>query len=79
MAKRGKDSLGDRMKEFYENRAKTKLTRRMPVIIRLDGRAFHTFTKGFAKPQETDRNYARGYNGNLQKHSRLRIRLYTIR
>ena len=50
MAKRGKDSLGDRMKEFYENRAKTKLTRRMPVIIRLDGRAFHTFTKGFAKP-----------------------------
>lgn len=48
MAKR--DSLGDRMKGFYEERAKTKLVRRMPVIIRLDGRAFHTFTKGFAKP-----------------------------
>lgn len=45
-----KDSLGDRMKEFYENRAKGSLVRRMPVIIRLDGRAFHTFTKGFAKP-----------------------------
>ena len=45
-----KDSLGDRMKGFYEERAKTKLIRRMPVIIRLDGRAFHTFTKGFAKP-----------------------------
>lgn len=48
MAKR--DSLGDRMKGFYEERTKTKLVRRMPVIIRLDGRAFHTFTKGFAKP-----------------------------
>lgn len=45
-----KDSLGERMKEFYENRAKTKLTRRTPVIIRLDGKAFHTFTRGFAKP-----------------------------
>ena len=39
-----KDSLGDRMKEFYENRSKTYLTRRTPVIIRLDGKAFHSFT-----------------------------------
>lgn len=45
-----KDTLGDRMKENYENRAKTKLLRRTPVIIRLDGKAFHTFTKGFDKP-----------------------------
>ena len=50
MGRKVKDSLGDRMKEFYEFRAKTKLVRRMPVIIRLDGKAFHTFTKGFAKP-----------------------------
>lgn len=45
-----RDSLGDRMKENYENRSKTKLVRRMPVIIRLDGKAFHTFTRGFEKP-----------------------------
>ena len=45
-----KDNLGDRMKENYENRAKTKLLRRTPVIIRLDGKAFHTFTRGFKKP-----------------------------
>lgn len=45
-----KDSLGDRMKENYENRAKTRLLRRTPVIIRLDGKAFHTFTRGFKKP-----------------------------
>lgn len=29
-----RDSLGDRMKEFYENRSKTYLNRRTPVIIR---------------------------------------------
>jgi tRNA(His) 5'-end guanylyltransferase len=45
-----RDSLGDRMKNNYENRAKTYLVRRMPVIIRLDGKAFHTFTRGFDKP-----------------------------
>ena len=46
------DSLGDRMKENYENRSKTYLVRRMPVIIRLDGKAFHTFTKGLKKPYD---------------------------
>ena len=45
-----RDDLGTRMKDFYENPAKTKLTRRTPVICRLDGRSFHTFTKGFRKP-----------------------------
>lgn len=46
------DSLGDRMKANYENRAKTYLVRRMPVIIRLDGKAFHTFTRGMKKPYD---------------------------
>lgn len=41
--------LGDRMKR-YEYVSRTYLTRRLPVIIRLDGKAFHTFTKGFNKP-----------------------------
>lgn len=41
--------LAKRMKE-YESVSKTKLIRRMPVIIRIDGRAFHTFTKGFQRP-----------------------------
>lgn len=44
-----KDSLGDRMKA-YESISKTFLTRRIPVIIRLDGKAFHTFTRGMKKP-----------------------------
>ena len=45
-----KDSLGDRMKNNYENRAKDFLVRRTPVIMRLDGKAFHTLTKGCEKP-----------------------------
>ena len=47
-----KDSLGDRMKNNYENRSKTALTRRMPVIIRIDGKAFHSFTRGFNRPYD---------------------------
>lgn len=39
-----------RIKNNYENRNKTYLTRRTPVIIRLDGKAFHTYTKGLDKP-----------------------------
>lgn len=44
------DDLGTRMKEYYEQIPKTKLMRRTPVIIRIDGKAFHTFTKGFRRP-----------------------------
>ena len=44
------DNIGDRMKNNYENISKTKLMRRCPVVVRLDGRAFHTFTRGFNKP-----------------------------
>lgn len=47
-----KDALGDRMKENYENRSKTYLTRRVPVMIRIDGKAFHTFTRHFNKPYD---------------------------
>lgn len=47
-----KDSLGDRMKSNYEDRAQTYLVRRMPVIIRLDGKGFHNFTKGFKRPYD---------------------------
>lgn len=44
------DELGKRMKTFYEEIPKTRLMRRVPVAIRIDGKAFHTFTKGFQKP-----------------------------
>lgn len=44
------DDLGRRMKEYYEQIPKTKLMRRCPVIIRIDGKAFHSFTKRFKRP-----------------------------
>lgn len=44
------DELGKRMKENYEQVPKYRLTRRTPVIIRIDGKAFHTFTRGFDRP-----------------------------
>ena len=44
------DELGSRLKHNYENVSKTFLTRRMPVVIRIDGKAFHTFTRGLKKP-----------------------------
>ena len=44
-----KDAMGDRQKKNYENRAKLYLYRRIPVIIRLDGKAFHTLTRRYCK------------------------------
>lgn len=43
--------LGTRMKA-YENCYRIYLPKRQAVIIRIDGRAFHSFTKGFDKPYD---------------------------
>ena len=45
----GTSDLAKRMKE-YEKRNRYYLQRRMPVILRLDMRAGHNFTKGFLRP-----------------------------
>jgi len=50
-----KTSLGDRMKTNYEHINRMYLTRRMPLIIRLDGVAFHTLTKKLDRPY--DKNF----------------------
>lgn len=49
-------SLAVRMKENYELRTQSSLPRRTNVIIRLDGKAFHSFTKkiGALKPFDED-------------------------
>lgn len=49
--KLSKDSLGDRMKTF-EAVTKTALMRRCPAILRVDGRAFHSLTRGMQKPYD---------------------------
>ena len=43
------DLLGDRMKD-YENIERRYLTRRTPTLIRIDGKCFSSFTRGFQKP-----------------------------
>lgn len=66
------DVLGNRMKGFYEDRYRVYLTRRIPVIIRVDGNAFHTFTRGLDRPfdknfmkimQETCKNLCENIQG----------------
>jgi len=52
--KKSKDSLGDRMKGFYESRTKTSLSRRQYTMIRIDGKAFHTYTRGLKRPFDDD-------------------------
>jgi len=44
-----KDALGDRMK-MYEQREAHRLCPLLPVIARVDGRSFHSFTKGMKRP-----------------------------
>ena len=49
MGKFDKDSLGNRMKT-YESVYKQRLVPKMPIVLRIDGKAFHTFTRGMKKP-----------------------------
>lgn len=43
-------NISTRMKENYEKRSRYSLIRRTPVIMRLDGKAFHTFTRKMERP-----------------------------
>jgi tRNA(His) 5'-end guanylyltransferase len=53
MSKPEKDSLGDRMKG-YEDAFRIYLPKRLPLIVRVDGKAFHTFTRGLDRPFDED-------------------------
>jgi tRNA(His) guanylyltransferase len=44
------DDIGNRMKDNYERSYSYKLPPRVPVIIRVDGKAFHSYTKGLDRP-----------------------------
>jgi len=44
------DGLGDRMKMYEAIESERTLIPGLPVCVRLDGRAFHTFTKGLERP-----------------------------
>lgn len=47
-----KKQIGDRMKTNYEEAYKHYLPMRMPTILRLDGKTFHTFTKKMDRPYD---------------------------
>ena len=44
------DSLGDRMKRYEGAEAARRLMPQLPALARLDGRAFHAFVRGLARP-----------------------------
>jgi len=50
----GKEKIGQRIKEYYENRTRFYLPRRTYTILRIDGKAFHTYTKGLKRPFDND-------------------------
>ena len=55
-----KTSLGDRMKE-YEWVTKSYIMRRTPTIIRVDGNAFHKFTKRLSVDLDPTESYGPGH------------------
>ena len=52
MSKDTKDSFGDRMKMYEGIEASRILMPGLPICVRLDGRAFHTFTRGLNRPYD---------------------------
>lgn len=46
------DDLGDRMKLYESAEAGRRLMPLLPALARLDGRAFHTFTRGMRRPYD---------------------------
>ena len=50
MKTKTKDDLGTRMKDFEAHETSRRTMRRLPICVRVDGRAFHTFTRGLDRP-----------------------------
>ena len=60
-----KDSLGDRMKSYEAFTCDIKLIPRLPIIARLDGKSFSTFTKGLSSLMvETTKKLVEHSNAN---------------
>lgn len=59
------DGIGDRMKRNYEDRTRYFLPRRTYILVRIDGKAFHTYTRNLEKPYDatfnTDMDVAAAY------------------
>lgn len=44
------DELGDRIKTYFEDPARVLLPRKTWVVVRVDGKGFHTFTRNMPRP-----------------------------
>lgn len=49
-----KDTLGDRMKRYEMEEGGRRMIPLLPIVVRMDGIAFGTFTKGLKKPYDED-------------------------
>lgn len=45
-----RDPLGDRLKRDYESRTQLELPRKTYTLVRLDGKAFHSYTRNLPRP-----------------------------
>jgi tRNA(His) 5'-end guanylyltransferase len=52
MEKKFEDTLGDRLKSIEQVEAGRRADPTKPLMARLDGRSFHTFTRGLARPYD---------------------------
>ena len=52
------DKFGDRMKMYENIEAQRAFMPGLPICVRIDGRAFHTFTRGMKRPYDEDMSNA---------------------
>lgn len=52
------DTISKRFKNNYEMRSRSYLYKKIPAIVRVDGKSFHTFCRRFEKPYSQDLNDA---------------------
>lgn len=52
MSDKKNDPLGDRVKALESASAKVLLNENEPICVRIDGKAFHTYTKGLERPYD---------------------------
>lgn len=53
-AKSSKDAFGDRMKGYESLETDRRAMTGLPLVVRVDGRSFSKFTRGMARPYDTD-------------------------
>lgn len=54
MSDKRSDDLGDRMKGYEQPSTSRRAFKGQPIVVRLDGNNFHTFTKGLKRPYDVN-------------------------